>query len=205
MNVVIWRYTFSSGQSWAGSINNTELFVVSFVFSNGVGKSVLKLFQICYRVKEMSRCAAVGETRVLTEEEGICKQGMREGKKEPLQGQIGTGAIGIMILETCVCMCTYIHVCLHIRGCMSQLCVQRGPRSTDTPLAMSISGLFKERTDFRMRQGKYKVSLKYLVLKIYMNKKDGIVTGYRNQLEGVSIGRISDSLSTEMMKNSNKA
>lgn len=70
---------------------------------------------------------------------------------------------------------------------------------------MSISGLFKERTDFRMRQGKYKVSLKYLVLKIYMNKKDGIVTGYRNQLEGVSIGRISDSLSTEMMKNSNKA
>lgn len=177
MNVVIWRYTFSSGQSWAGSINNTELFVVSFVFSNGVGKSVLKLFQICYRVKEMSRCAAVGETRVLTEEEGICKQGMRESKKEPLQGQIGTGAIGFMILETCVCMCTYIHVCLHICGCMSQLCVQRGPRSTDTPLAMSISGLFKERTDFRMRQGKYKVSLKYLVLKIYMNKKDGIVTG----------------------------
>ena len=30
----------------------------------------------------MSRCAAVGETRVLTEDEGICKQGMRESKKE---------------------------------------------------------------------------------------------------------------------------
>ena len=56
-----------------------------------------------------------------------------------------------------------------------------------------------------MRQGKDKMSLKYLVLKIYMKKKDGIVTGYRNQLEGASIGQISDSLSSEMIKNSNKA
>ena len=38
-----------------------------------------------------------------------------------------------------------------------------------------------------------------------MKKKDGIVTGYRNQLEGASIGQISDSLSSEMIKNSNKA
>ena len=70
---------------------------------------------------------------------------------------------------------------------------------------MSISGHFKERTDSRMRQGKDKMSLKYIVLKIYMKKKDGIVTGYRNQLEGASIGQISDSLSSEMIKNSNKA
>ena len=67
----------------------------------------------------MSSCAAVGETRILTEEEGTCKQGMRESKKEPLQGWIGTGTIGIMISKTCMCMCTYIHVCLHIHGCKS--------------------------------------------------------------------------------------
>lgn len=67
----------------------------------------------------MSRCAAVGETRVLTEEEGTCKQGMKESKKEPLQGWIGIGAIGIMILKTCMCMFTYIHVCLNIHGCVS--------------------------------------------------------------------------------------
>lgn len=49
------------------------------------------------------------------------------------------------------------------------------------------------------------MNLKYLVLKIYMKEKDGNITEYRNQLEGASIGQISDSLSTEMIKDSNKA
>ena len=84
-------------------------------------------------------------------------------------------------------------------------CVCRKGLEVDTPLAMNISGPFKEMTDPRMGQGKCKMSLKYLVLKIYMKEKDGNITEYRNQLEGASIGQISGSLSTEMIKNSSKA
>ena len=41
----------------------------------------------------MSSCAAVGETRILTEEEGTCKQGMREARKNPCRGGLELGLL----------------------------------------------------------------------------------------------------------------
>lgn len=49
-------------------------------------KTTLKLFSMycskCY--SDLSKCVAVGGSRVLTVEEGTHKYGMGEGKKEPL-------------------------------------------------------------------------------------------------------------------------
>lgn len=60
--------------------------------------------------------------------------------------------------------------------------MQRGPRSKDIPLAMSISGLFREMADSRTEQGKDKMSLEHLVLKEDGNMSQDIETSLKGLL-----------------------
>lgn len=111
------------------------------------------------------------------------KQGMREGRKNPCRGRLELELLESWFWKR-VCVCVHIYMCVYIYVGVCRRCVCREGLEVQTPHAVGISGLFKERTDFRMRQGKYKVSLKYLVLKIYMNKKMGSSQDIGTSLKG---------------------
>lgn len=55
----------------------------------------------------------VGGVRVLSVEEGTYKYGVEQGKKEPLQGWIGIGGIGLRISK-CICLCIYIYIYIYV-------------------------------------------------------------------------------------------
>lgn len=145
------------------------LFSSRFAFCNGMGKTILKQFQVYYKVEQMSKCVDVGEGSVLCVEEGTWEYGMEKGKKELLQGWIGVGGFGRRISR----MQMYVHIavlpmCVFVSTQLYVLALCRQGLQVQTLQQHEQTGTLREMCDSGTGAGGVEVTLS-----IWYSKKRG--------------------------------